>query len=149
LTDLLKPAIRPDANRRSSGGTYPNLFCAHPPFQIDGNFGGCVGIAEMLVQSQNDCIELLPALPTAWETGSFKGLRVQGGGEVSAQWRDRQLQKAGLKAITGGSFRIKLPENSAGLKLRLNGRPVSYPVTGNMLIAEMQTGDELVLEFAN
>jgi alpha-L-fucosidase 2 len=149
LSDLLRPAFRREANRRGSGGTYPNLFCGHPPFQIDGNFGGCAGIAEMLIQSQNDCIELLPALPAAWGTGSFKGLRVQGGGEVSAQWRDRQLRKVSLKAITEGSFRIKLPEVSAGLKLTLNGRPVSFPVTGNKLVTAMQSGDELILEFTN
>ena len=147
LTDLLKPSVR--QNRRSSGGTYPNLFCAHPPFQIDGNFGGSAGIAEMLIQSQNDCIELLPALPMAWQTGSFKGLRVQGGGEVSAQWRDGQLQKADLKAIVGGTFRIKLPDDSTGLKVRLNGKQVSYPIIGNMLVADVQSGDELLLEFKN
>jgi len=146
LTDLLKPAIRPNTNRRS-GGTFPNLFGSHPPFQIDGNFGGCAGIAEMLLQSQNDCIELLPALPEAWKTGSFKGLRVQGGGEVSAQWRDGLLQKTSLKAMVGGTFRIQLPDNSAKLKIRLNNRQVSYPVVGNMLVAELNKGDELVLEF--
>ena len=147
LTDLLKPCIPSNTIQYNTGGTYPNLFCGHPPFQIDGNFGGCAGIAEMLIQSQNDCIELLPALPAAWKTGFFKGLRVQGGGEVSAQWRDNQLQRAGLKAFADGTFRIQLPDESTGLKIRLNGRQVSYPVMGNRLVADLQAGDEIFIEF--
>jgi alpha-L-fucosidase 2 len=147
LTDLLKPCIRQNEIRMRGGGTYPNLFCAHPPFQIDGNFGGSAGIAEMLIQSQNDCIELLPALPEAWKTGSFKGLKVRGGGEVSASWREGMLQKTALKATIAGSFRIKLPKDSTALKIKLNGKQVSFPVISNMLIVEMQSGDELLLEF--
>jgi len=108
LTDLLNP-VRPDApeSYHNGGGTYPNLFCAHPPFQIDGNFGGCAGISEMLIQSQAGCIEILPALPSAWKDGSFKGLCVRGGAEVSATWKDSKIQTAELKAKTDGEFLVK------------------------------------------
>lgn len=147
LVDLLKPSIRKEINMSEGGGTYPNLFCAHPPFQIDGNFGGCAGIAEMLIQSHNDCIEVLPALPAAWKTGNFKGLCVQGGAEVSAKWKDMIIQTIELNATVKGTFRIKLPANSSDIRLKMNGTRSSYPVVNGMLVAEMNVGDELVLEF--
>ena len=147
LTDLLKPSIRNDMNMSDGGGTYPNLFCAHPPFQIDGNFGGSAGIAEMLIQSQNNCIEVLPALPAAWQTGSFKGLCVQGGAQISAEWEEMKIQTIVLNATINGTFRIKLPADSAGIRIKMNESKASYPVINGMLVAEMNTGDELVLEF--
>ena len=147
LVDLLRPCVDRKTNMTNGGGTYPNLFCAHPPFQIDGNFGGCAGIAEMLVQSQTGEIELLPALPSAWKNGSFKGLKVRGGGEVSAKWKEGRLTEAGLKALVPGSFRIKLPADSANMSIKINQKAVSLPVADGILEVALQAGDQLALMF--
>lgn len=110
LKNLLAPVAADGKITYGGGGTYPNLFCAHPPFQIDGNFGGCAGIAEMLIQSQHGYIELLPALPDAWKDGSFDGLCVRGGGAVDASWKDGKLEAMTLTAKTSNTFKIKVPQ---------------------------------------
>lgn len=107
VCDLLHPVTATGFNYGAGGGTYPNLFCAHPPFQIDGNFGGCAGIAEMLIQSHEGFIELLPALPDALKDGSFSGLCVRGGAEVSAKWADGKLTYVCLEAKNDGEFNVK------------------------------------------
>ena len=111
--------------RYSGGGTYPNLFDAHPPFQIDGNFGGTAGIAEMLLQSHLGEIHLLPALPDAWEEGYIKGLRARGGYTINIFWKNGTLVNAVLLPDFDGQAKIRYGEKtillttSAGKKIKI------------------------------
>jgi len=90
--------------------TLPNLFDTHPPFQIDGNFGGTAGIAEMLVQSHAGTVRLLPALPAAWPNGAVSGLRARGGWVVDVSWRKGKISTYSIQATRDGSLRLSVSD---------------------------------------
>ncbi len=139
LKSLLEPTFGSEVKMNTGGGTYANLFCAHPPFQIDGNFGGTAGIAEMLVQSQNGYIEFLPALPDVWATGNFKGLRVRGGAEVSVEWADSKISSFVVKALSSNTFKVKVPAYTAAV--RRDGKDL--PVDNGFVAFEIGEGEEV------
>jgi alpha-L-fucosidase 2 len=104
LTDQLN-LITPG---KEGGGTYPNMFDAHPPFQIDGNFGCTAGFAEMFMQSHDGFVYILPALPTVWKKGSIKGLVTRGGFEISVSWKNGNLEKLIVYSRIGGNLRLRI-----------------------------------------
>lgn len=128
---------------RHVSGTYPNLFCSHPPFQIDGNFGGAAGISEMLLQSHEGFINVLPALPGEWKEGSFRGFKVRGGAEVSLSWKDGKPSVMTLKAGPQHENRIKVP---AGMRVTSSGKALECD--GGYVAVTAQPGREVSIEFS-
>lgn len=145
----------------SGGGTYPNLFDAHPPFQIDGNFGGTAGMTEMLLQSQNGEIELLPALPDAWADGSIKGIKARGNFEVAVDWKKGRLSKATVKSNIGGNCRLRTPVPVKVVEVNskiaqgtnkniLNARPAipAYKKADDVKLTDITFNKGYVIDFA-
>jgi alpha-L-fucosidase 2 len=130
LLTLVDP-VNGDPDYAGGGGVYRNLFDAHPPFQIDGNFGATAGIAEMLLQSQNNEIHLLPALPDAWQTGHVSGLKARGGFEVDICWEDGELNYAVIHSVQNTRCNIRYGEKRLetlmefGETLRIVGKDFS------------------------
>ncbi|WP_322906946.1 glycoside hydrolase family 95 protein [Paenibacillus campi] len=138
--------VRPEGpHQHERGGVYPNLFDAHPPFQIDGNFAATAGIAEMLIQSHLDWIELLPALPSQWAAGSFRGLRARGGIELDLTWANHRPVQLQLRASTARVCRVRT--DRAALLDRGDGSERLTPDSAGIVSFEVQAGQAYELRF--
>jgi alpha-L-fucosidase 2 len=145
---LIQNQLTPIGDERGSGGTYNNLFDAHPPFQIDGNFGCISGITEMLMQSADGAVHILPALPDIWPKGSISGLKTRGDFEIVEMiWENSELVKLVVKSNLGGNLRLRLPnpmKNRNGTELKLAQGENSNPFffvnqTAEPIISEKST----------
>lgn len=145
ITDQLSPAG--STGFWGKGGTYPNLFDAHPPFQIDGNFGCAAGIAEMLLQSHDGAVHVLPSVPDRWKDGKVEGLVARGGFVVDMEWSDGRVSVLKIRSVLGGNLRIRTAD---GLVMK-DGKPlrVAQGLNPNPYFAVPDIADPLVSEAAS
>ncbi|WP_454050075.1 glycoside hydrolase family 95 protein [Cellulomonas sp. Marseille-Q8402] len=127
IEQFLRPADATEDGEDDRAGVYRNLFCAHPPFQIDGNFGFTAGVAELLLQSHAGEIHLLPALPLAWGTGSVRGLRARGGVTVALRWEHGELTAAELVADTAREVTVRWGDRRVVVRLAAGVRCLVGP----------------------
>ncbi|MDO4790043.1 MAG: glycoside hydrolase family 95 protein [Porphyromonas sp.] len=142
ISELLRPcSVKGMDYKGYNSGTLPNLFSAHPPFQIDGNFGGAAGIMEMLLQSESGVIEVIPALPTSWrKSGSFRNIKVVGDALVSAKWKDAKIVAFKLTASAPYTHKLKANKGLEMLRLQVNGKG-SVKRKGGYWILNLKPGD--------
>lgn len=138
--NYINPADKTVKNT-GGGGTYPNLFDAHPPFQIDGNFGATAGITEMLLQSHTGVIDILPALPAAWKDGQIQGIKARGNFVVNLFWKDNKITQAELISVVGGKCTVR-----SNKQLKAN-KPVYYYENNSFWYIDIETseGESIIL----
>lgn len=132
--EIIKNMLTLSDEKHPEGRTYPNLFTAHPPFQIDGNFGLTAGVAEMLVQSHDGAVHLLPAIPDRWSEGWVKGIRARGGFEIEMQWEKGKIKEVRVFSALGGKLRLRAASALEGTGIQLAKGHLS-----NALLASIRT----------
>ena len=144
---LIQNQLTPVGSNEGGGGTYNNLFDAHPPFQIDGNFGGTAGIAEMLLQSHEGYIDLLPALPDQWPGGNFRGLCIRGGGVLNLEWEKKRIKFLEIAATVNNNFKIKIPDYVGKIKLEYKNKTTLLHPSNGFIYISLLKGERAKMQF--